>query len=75
MFPGKDPVTDPARTDAHKADLQAILVSLDNLNVTNSMPFLNVMSALYLIVLGKINSAVETPIKEHVERWWTKWAR
>jgi len=34
LFPGKDPTTDPPRTDAPKADLQVISVFLDNLNVS-----------------------------------------
>ncbi len=58
---GKDPSTEPARTDAPKADPQAITVSLNSLDVMNFMPFMDAMSTPCLIVHGQNDPAVETP--------------
>ena len=62
----KDPATEPARSDAPKADLQAITVSLNSLNIMNFMPILDAMSTPCLIVHGQNDPAVQTPEYERV---------
>jgi len=63
---GKDPTTEPARTDAPKADPQAITMSLNSLKVMNFMPFMDAISTPCLIVHGQNDPAVETLEYERV---------
>lgn len=64
---GKDPATEAARTDAPKADLQAITYSLNGLvDGMDFMPFLDSMFTPCLIVHGQNDPAVETPAYERV---------
>lgn len=63
---GKDPITEPARADAPKADLRAISTSLDNLTGMNFMAFLDATFTPCLIVHGQNDPAVETPAYERV---------
>jgi pimeloyl-ACP methyl ester carboxylesterase len=63
---GKNPVYEPARTDAPKADLQAITISLNNLEIENFMPIMDAMSTPCLIVHGQNDPAMETLEYERV---------
>ncbi len=57
----KDPLTEMARTDANKADPQAILHSMDSLSMNDFMPAMNEMRTPCLIVHGENDPAVQTP--------------
>jgi pimeloyl-ACP methyl ester carboxylesterase len=63
---GKDPASEPARTDAPKADPRAITMSLNSLDGMNFMPFMDATSTPCLIVHGQNDPAVETPDYERV---------
>jgi len=63
---GKNPAAEPARSEAPKADLQAITVSVKNLETVNFLPFMDSMSTPCLIVHGQNDLAVETPGYERV---------
>jgi pimeloyl-ACP methyl ester carboxylesterase len=56
----KDPITEPARTDAPKADLLAITTSLTSLNSTNIMPIMDSMATPCLVVHGQNDPAIRT---------------
>jgi pimeloyl-ACP methyl ester carboxylesterase len=57
---GKDPITEPARTDAPKADPLAITTSFNSLNGTNMMPIMDAMATPCLIVHGQNDPAIHT---------------
>jgi pimeloyl-ACP methyl ester carboxylesterase len=57
---GKDPITEPARTDANKADPLAISTSFTSLNDTNIMPIMDAMATPCLIVHGLNDPAIHT---------------
>jgi pimeloyl-ACP methyl ester carboxylesterase len=57
---GKDPITEPARTDAPKADPLAITTSFTSLNGTNIMPIMDSMATPCLIVHGQNDPAIRT---------------
>jgi len=57
----KDPLTEAARTDAPKADPQAIITSFDNLNGANLMPLMEGLATPCLLVHGQNDPAVQTP--------------
>jgi pimeloyl-ACP methyl ester carboxylesterase len=63
---GRDAAAEPARTDAPKADLQAIITSLNSLTGMNFMSFMDSMSTPCLIVHGQNDPAVQTPEYERV---------
>jgi pimeloyl-ACP methyl ester carboxylesterase len=63
---GKDPLTEPARTDAPKADPLAITASFNSLKILDLMPFMDSTSTPCLIVHGQNDPAVETPEYERV---------
>jgi len=56
----KDPLTEPARTDAPKADPLAITTSFSSLNGTNIMPIMDTMATPCLIVHGQNDPAIRT---------------
>jgi pimeloyl-ACP methyl ester carboxylesterase len=56
---GKDQNTEPARSDAPKADLQAIKTSMESLDALNFLPFLDSMFTPCLIVHGQKDPAVQ----------------
>jgi len=64
---GKDPITEPARTDAPKADPAAITTSFNSLDVTNFMPMMDAMITPCLIVHGQNDPAVRTLEYERVQ--------
>ncbi|HVM72885.1 MAG TPA: alpha/beta hydrolase [Anaerolineales bacterium] len=57
---GKGPVTEPARVDAPKADLNAITASFTSLNNTNILPIMDSMATPCLIVHGQNDPAIRT---------------
>jgi pimeloyl-ACP methyl ester carboxylesterase len=57
---GKDPISEPARTDAPKADPLAITTSFTSLNGTNFMPIMDTMATPCLIVHGQNDPAIHT---------------
>ena len=57
---GKDSLTEPARTDAPKADPLAISTSFTSLNSTNIMPIMDTMATPCLIVHGQNDPAIRT---------------
>jgi pimeloyl-ACP methyl ester carboxylesterase len=57
---GKDPLCEPARTDAPKADPLAITASFNSLNGTNIMPIMDTMATPCLIVHGQNDPAIRT---------------
>ena len=57
---GKGPVTEPARVDAPKADLNAITTSFTSLNNTNILPIMDSMATPCLIVHGQNDPAIRT---------------
>jgi pimeloyl-ACP methyl ester carboxylesterase len=57
---GKDPITEPPRTDAPKADLLAITTSLNSLNGTDIMPIMDSMATPCLVVHGQNDPAIRT---------------
>jgi pimeloyl-ACP methyl ester carboxylesterase len=63
---GKNPVYEPARTEAPKADLQAIIISMNSLEIENLMPFMEAMPTPCLIVHGQNDPATETLEYERV---------
>ena len=56
----KGPLTEPARTDAPKADPLAITTSFTSLNGTNIMPIMDTMATPCLIVHGQNDPAIRT---------------
>jgi len=63
----KYPLTEPARADALKADLQAILRSMDSLGLIDIMPAMNIMTTPCLIVHGEDDPAIQTPDYERIQ--------
>ncbi len=63
----KDPITEPARTDAPKADPDAITTSFNSLDVTNFIPLMDAMITPCLIVHGQNDPAVRTLEYERVQ--------
>ncbi len=63
---GKDPITEPARTDAPKADPLAITTSFTSLNGTDFMPIMDSMATPCLIVHGQNDPAIRTLEYERV---------
>ncbi len=57
---GKDSITEPARTDAPKADPLAITTSFNSLNGTNIMPIMDSMTTPCLVVHGLSDQAIRT---------------
>jgi len=57
---GKDPINEPARADAPKADPLAITTSFNSLNGTNIMPIMDSMVPPCLIVHGQNDPAIHT---------------
>jgi len=64
---GKDPLTEPARTDAPKADPAAITTSFNNLDTTNILPMMDAMITPCLIVHGLNDPAVRALEYERVQ--------
>ena len=58
---GKDPITEPARTDAPKADPLAITTSFASLNGTDLLPIMDSMATPCLIVHGQKRSGDPYP--------------
>jgi pimeloyl-ACP methyl ester carboxylesterase len=56
---GKDPITEPARTDAGKTDPEAITLSFTSLEKINMLPLLAAMPTPCLIVHGKHDPAFQ----------------
>jgi pimeloyl-ACP methyl ester carboxylesterase len=63
---GKGPITEPARTDATKADPLAITTSFSSLNGTDFMPIMDNMATPCLIVHGQTDPAIHTLDYERV---------
>jgi pimeloyl-ACP methyl ester carboxylesterase len=63
---GKDQVSEQARSDATKADLQAIEGSMDSLGTSNFIPFLDAISTPCLVVHGQNDPAVQMLVYERV---------
>ena len=64
---GKGPITEPARTDAPKADPEAITTSFNSLDTTNFMSIMDAMVTPCLIVHGQNDPAVRTLEYERVQ--------
>jgi len=64
---GKDPITEPARTDAPKADPAAITTSFNSLDAASFMPIMDAMITPCLIVHGQNDPAVRTLEYERVQ--------
>ncbi|HTX92501.1 MAG TPA: alpha/beta hydrolase [Anaerolineales bacterium] len=62
----KDPLTEPARTDAPKADPLAITTSFEGLTTINFMAIMDSMTTPCLLVHGLNDPAVTTPDYERV---------
>jgi pimeloyl-ACP methyl ester carboxylesterase len=62
----KDPLTEPARTDAPKADPAAITTSFNDLDGASLLPLMDTLSTPCLIVHGLNDPAVQTPAYERV---------
>ena len=60
-------ITEPARLDAPKADPQAVIVSLKDLNGSGFNPILDSMNTPCLLVHGQNDPAVTSPDKERLE--------
>ena len=63
---GKDPLTEAARTDAPKADPQAIVTSFNNLDVTSLLSVMDSLQTPCLLVHGQNDPAVQAPDFERV---------
>jgi pimeloyl-ACP methyl ester carboxylesterase len=64
---GKGSFTEPARTDAPKADPQAITTSFNSMDTTNFMSILDAMVTPCLIVHGQNDPAIRTLEYERVQ--------
>ena len=64
---GKGPITEPARTDAPKADPEAITTSFNSLDTTNFMSIMDAMATPCLIVHGQNDPAVRILEHERVQ--------
>ena len=64
---GKGSITEPARTDAPKADPQAITTSFNSMDTTNFMSILDAMVTPCLIVHGQNDPAIRTLEYERVQ--------
>ena len=64
---GKDPITEPARTDAPKADPAAITISFNGLDMNSFMPYMDSMKTPCLIVHGQNDPAVHMVDFERVQ--------
>ena len=64
---GKDPITEPARTDAPKADPEAITTSFNSLDTTNFMSIMDAMVTPCLIVHGQNDPAIHSLEDERVQ--------
>jgi pimeloyl-ACP methyl ester carboxylesterase len=62
----RDTLTEPARSDAPKADPQAIVASFSSLDTTNFMSMMDAMTTPCLIVHGLNDPAVQTPDYERI---------
>ncbi len=62
----KDPLAEPARTDAAKADPQAIQTTMAGLGLNNFMMVMDAMATPCLIVHGENDPAVQTPDYERI---------
>jgi pimeloyl-ACP methyl ester carboxylesterase len=62
----KDPAAEAARTDAPKADLQAVTTSLNSLTGMDFLPFLDSIFTPCLIVHGQNDPAIATPAYERI---------
>ena len=63
----KDPLTEPARTDAPKADPRAITTSFESLGALNVPSILGEMITPCLIVHGQNDPAVQMPSYERIQ--------
>jgi pimeloyl-ACP methyl ester carboxylesterase len=63
---GKGPITEPARTDAPKADPLAIIASFTSLAGTDLLPVMDSMQSPSLIVHGLMDPAIRTVEYERV---------
>jgi pimeloyl-ACP methyl ester carboxylesterase len=63
---GKGPITEPARTDASKADPLAITTSFKSLDATNLIPIMDSLTTPCLIVHGQGDPAIHTLEYERV---------
>ena len=64
---GKDPLTEPARTDAPKADPEAITTSFNNLDTTNFLSIMDAMVTPCLIVHGQNDPAIHPLEDERIQ--------
>jgi pimeloyl-ACP methyl ester carboxylesterase len=64
---GKDPITEPARTDAPKADPEAITTSFNSLDTTNFLSIMDAMVTPCLIVHGQNDPAIHTIADERIQ--------
>jgi pimeloyl-ACP methyl ester carboxylesterase len=62
----RDTLTEPARSDAPKADLQAIAASFRELDTTNFMGIMDGMNTPCLLVHGLNDAAVQSPLYERI---------
>lgn len=62
----KDPLTDPVRLDASKADPQAITVSLNSLDAMSILPLMDSFTTPCLVVHGQSDPAVEMTDYERI---------
>ncbi len=62
----RDPLTEPARTDAPKADPAAIVASFNDLDGASLMPLMDMLATPCLIVHGQNDPAVQTPSYERI---------
>jgi len=60
----RNPISDSARIDAVKADLQAITTSMVEMNFNPFMPVMDAMRTPCLIVHGENDPAIQTPVFE-----------
>jgi pimeloyl-ACP methyl ester carboxylesterase len=64
---GKGPLTEAARQDASKADLQSITMSLNSLDALSFFPFMDSFATPCLVVHGTNDPAIQTPDYERIE--------
>ncbi len=64
---GKDPLTEPARTDAPKADPAAITTSFNSLDLTSFLPMMDSLVTPTLIVHGQNDPAVRNIDDERIQ--------